>query len=209
MAITTYAELQTAIADNLARSDLTAYLPDFVTMAENWLNYGSENVDPLRCRDMEVVTSPNLTPTAGVCTLPTDYLGYIRVTEITGVRRPLNFITPDMAEIYYPSREAGLAGHFTIIGNSLYTFPLASNLIELVYYQALPPLASNSTNWLLTKAPGIYLRAALVQAYEFIKDSEQTAVQASLASALIKGMNRQGMVAQYARASLTSRGVTP
>ncbi len=210
MAITTFAELSTAIADNMARSDLTAYIPDFITLGENWLNYGSENVDPLRCRDMEAVTSPNLTPTAGVCTLPTDYLGYIRVTEITGVRRPLNFITPDMAEISYPSRSAGLGEKFTIIGNSLYTFPLASNLIELVYYQRIPALtASATTNWLLTKSPNLYLRAALVQAYEFVKDSEQTAVQASLASALIKGMNRQSMVAQYARASLQSRGFTP
>ncbi len=208
-AITDYTSLQTAMGENMGRADLATFFPDFIVMAENWLNYGSETVDPLRCRDMETITSPNLTPTAGVCTLPTDYLGYLRVTEVTGVRRPLSFITPDMAEINYPSRAAGLGEKFTIIGSGLYTFPLASNLIELVYYQALPPLASNSTNWLLTKAPGLYLRAALVQAYEFIKDGEQVAVQASLASALIKGMNRQSMVAQYARASLTPRGVTP
>lgn len=207
MAISTYAELQQAVADNLARSDLTSFIPDFVTMAENWLNYGSDDVEPLRCREMEAVTS--LTPTAGVCTLPTDYIEYRRVTEETSTRRPLAYITNDMAEVLYPAREGGLSGHFTIIGSSLYTFPLSSNDIELVYYQALPPLASNSTNWLLTKAPGVYLRAVLVQAAEFIKDDTETAKQASMAKALIAGMNRSDMMGRYARAGLTPRGVTP
>ena len=38
MAITTYATLQTAIANFLARSDLTAQIPDFITMAEARMN---------------------------------------------------------------------------------------------------------------------------------------------------------------------------
>lgn len=204
MALANYADLQQAVADNLARADLSTYIPDFVTMAENWLNYGSDDVPPLRCREMETVAT--LTPTNGVCTLPADYLQYQRVVEDLSSRRVLSYMTPDAAEVYYPERAAGMAEHFTIIGTDLYTFPLAQSDVELTYYAALPPLASNSTNWLLTKAPGLYLRAALVQAAEFIKDTDETVKQASLAKALIAGMNRSDVAGKFARAGLVMRG---
>ena len=205
--ITDYTSLQNAITDNLARSDLVSFAPDFIQMAENWLNYGSDNSEALRCREMEAVTS--LTPTAGVCTLPTDYIEYRRVTEVTGVRRPLSFITPDMAEINYPSRSSGLGEKFTIIGSSLYTFPLVSNNVELVYYQALPPLALNTSNWLLAKSPSTYLRAALVQAAEFLKNDQEAAKQAQMAMSLVAGLNKSDQMGKYARAGVTPRGITP
>ena len=170
MAISTYAELQQAVADNLARSDLTSFIPDFVTMAENWLNYGSDDVEPLRCREMEAVTS--LTPTAGVCTLPTDYIEYRRVTEETS--------TP-AAGLHHErhgrgalsAREGGLSGHFTSSGAACTPSRCRPTISNWSTTRALPPLASNSTNWLLTKAPGVYLRAVLVQAAEFIKDTRK------------------------------------
>lgn len=206
--ITDYASLQVAIAENLARSDLTSFAPDFIQMAENWLNYGSDNSEALRCREMEAVTS--LTPTAGVCTLPADYIEYRRVTEIAGVRRPLTFITPDMADVLYQARSSGLGEKFTIVGSSLYTFPLVSNDVELTYYQALPALSDSTTsNWLLVKSPSTYLRAALVQAAEFVKDDAEAAKQAQMARSLISGLNKSDQMGKYARAGITPRGITP
>lgn len=208
MSITTYAELQTAVADNLARTDLTAFIPDFVTMAENWLNYGSENVAPLRTKEMEATTS--LVPVSGVVTLPSDFLEWRRVSENTSYKRTLSYITLDDAERLYPDGAAGLGERFTIIGTSLYTYPLVSNNVNLVYYQAIPALSvSNTTNWLLTKSPGIYLRATLVQANDFIKNTAEMTTQAQLASALIAGLNRSDMLGKYSRAGLTIRGVAP
>ena len=60
MAITTYAELQTAIANWLARDDLTTYLPDFITLFEAAANRR------LRVRQME--TTATLTPSSGSAT---------------------------------------------------------------------------------------------------------------------------------------------
>jgi hypothetical protein len=207
MSITSYSELQQAVADNLARSDLTAFIPDFITMGENWLNYGSENVSPLRCREMEATTS--LVPVNGVVTLPTDYLEYRRVSENTSYKRTLNYVTLDEAERLYPDGAAGLGERFTIVGTSLYTYPLVSNNVNLIYYQALPPLASNASNWLLAKSPGIYLRATLVQAYAFIRATDEMTTQAQLAAALIAGLNRTDMLGRYTRAGLVARGPTP
>lgn len=207
MAISSYTELQQAIADNLARNDLGSFIPDFIAMGENWLNYGSENSPPLRCREMEKIAA--LVPTSGVCALPADYIEYRRVVEIAGTRRNLAYITPDMAEVLHPGRSSGSGERFTIVGGSLYTFPLVSNNIELTYYQALPALALNSSNWLLAKSPGVYLRASLLQAATFIRDDAELETQAALAKALVAGLNRSDMLGKYARASLVSRGITP
>jgi hypothetical protein len=207
MTIATYTDLQTAVSDHLARTDLAAFVPDFITMAENWLNYGSDNVFPLRCREMEAVTS--LVPVSGVCALPSDYIEYRRVSENTSYKRTLDYITLDEAERLYPDGAAGLGERFTIIGTSLYTYPLVSNNVNLVYYQALPPLASNTSNWLLAKSPGVYLRATLVQAAAFIHDDGELTKQVQLATSLIAGLNRTDMLGRFSRARLSIRGATP
>ncbi len=208
MAITNYATLVTAIGDNMARADLAGFMPDFILQAEQVFNHGSEAIDPLRIRDMETIVS--LPPTSNVYTLPSDYLQYRRVTEEGGMRRLLDYIEPSAVDQHYPLRSSGASNNFTIIGNSLYTYPLSTNDVELVYYATVPGLTDvASTNWLLTKAPSLYLRMSLMFAADFVKDTNETAKNAQMAKALVDGMNRSGMLANYARAGLTLRGITP
>lgn len=208
MAITDYATLLTAVADNLARTDLTSYIPDFIMQAEQVFNYGGDAIQPLRIRDMETVTP--LSPTSNVYTLPSDYLQYRRVTEEASPRRVLDYIDPAGVDQQYPLRYAGGSNHFTIIGGSLYTYPLSTNDVELTYYAAIPALTSvATTNWLITKAPSLYLRMTLMFAAEFTKDNPEVAKHAEMARALMDGMNRSNMMANYARAGLTLRGNTP
>jgi hypothetical protein len=208
MAITDYSSLVTAIGDDLARSDLASYIPDFIMQAEQVFNHGSESIDPLRVRDMETIDS--LSPTSNVYTLPDDYLQYRRVTEEASPRRPLDYIDPMGVDQLYPLRASGYSNHFTIVGNSLYTYPLSTNDVELVYYATIPALTSvATTNWLITKAPSLYFRMTLMFAASFIKNDGEVAKNAQMAKALIDGMNRSGMMANYARAGLTLRGVTP
>ena len=208
MAITNYTTLVTAIGDNLARSDLTSYIPDFIMQAEQVFNYGGDNIQPLRTRDMETVTS--LSPTSNVYTLPSDYLQYRRVVEEASPRRPLDYMDPVGIDQHYPLRYAGSSNNFTIIGDSLYTYPLSTNDVELTYYAVIPALTdSATTNWLITKAPSVYLRMSLMFAAEFVKDNTEVAKHAEMARALMDGMNRSNMMANYARAGLTLRGNTP
>lgn len=205
MAIGNYAQLQTAIADHLARSDLTSYIPDFITLAENWLNYGSEDTAPLRCREMETVAT--LTPTDGDCTVPTNFVQTISAREDGyGV---LSYVTPQAFEAMFPVRYGGVGSIYTIVGSTLKTAPNVSNDVLLTYYRTIPDLSTNGTNWLLSKAPGVYLRASLAQAAIFVKNTEEAATQAAMAKALIAGLNKSDMVGKYARAGITIRGCTP
>lgn len=211
MAIGTYAQLQTAVADHLMRSDVATFLPDLITLAEGTLNYGMKgdghDLDPLRTRDME--TSSTLTPTSGVVTLPSTFLEARRVVEVTSPRRPLDYITPEMADHYYPSRSSGLANHYTIIGSSLYTFPLASNSIEVQHYRTIPALASTDPNWLLTKSPNVYLRATLFQAALFLQDQAQAALHLPLLRALVGGLNASDARALNSNAGVYLAGPNP
>jgi hypothetical protein len=72
MAITTYAELKTAIENWLDHTLFTARIPEFIALFEACANR------KLRARQQE--TSTNLTPSNGSVALPNDYLAWRRVT---------------------------------------------------------------------------------------------------------------------------------
>lgn len=204
MAVTTYAELKTAIGVELDRTDLASYTGDFVKFAEGQLNRD------LRHRKM--VTSTDLTPASNVCTLPTDYLNYIRVVELGAIRRELEFITPSVADQMYPTRPAGLASHFMIVGDSLTALPLSSNDIELTYRQKIPTLSdSNTSNWLLATHPELYLRASVMQGLMFINETSSTRFSSTVqfVQKMIEELNSESEMAQYAHAAIYMSGPTP
>lgn len=209
MAIDTYLNLQKAVVDHLDRDGLTRYgvarfLPDLVKMAEAVLNFGmfapGYEIEPLRVRDMETISS--LTPVSGVATLPSSYLEARRVVEKASIRRPLSYITPETVDHYYPARESGLSNHYTIIGSSLYMYPVSTNDIEVHHYRTIPPLEANDPNWLLTKNPSVYLRSVLMQAALFVKDDAEALKHGMMLKALVAGMN-----ASDARATIVGGGV--
>lgn len=202
MAISTYGGLKTAIGTWIARDDLMAYTGDFVTFAEGYIN------SRLRVRQMEAKAT--LSPTSGVFTLPSDYLQYRKVVVDNGLRSPLSYITPDAADMKYPTRPDGIPQCFTIDGPSLYTFPTTNSNIKLSYWQAIPALTdSNSTNWLLALRPEVYLRLGCAYASDFIKNDADAQKQFALANAIFDQMEVDGLLANYSRAGMTSQGVTP
>jgi hypothetical protein len=163
MAITTYTELQTAIADYLARSDLNSRIPDFIALAEARMNRF------LRARDME--TSATVTMTSGSGPLPGNYLEWIEVTHDGSTHDPvLRYVEPDSEEWRFRYRPNGDPTMFTILAGDLRIKPVVSGNCNLVYYRTIQPLSSNATNWLLTRAPDLYVNYALAEAYIFTKD---------------------------------------
>lgn len=180
-------------------------LGDFVQFATHSFNFGVAT-EKLRVRDMEATVT--LTPTSGVCALPTDYLQYRRVTSAASRRVELAYIAPSVADQIYPDRGSGVSQKFTIIGSSLYLFPLSSDDVELTYYQAIPDLSDASpTNWLLTKHPQLYLHACLFQLAIYRRDPELKADSASMMAALMSGLHGTDEMANYAYAPTNVRGM--
>jgi hypothetical protein len=204
MAITDFASLKTALAawpDQGTSIDDTQ-LGEFVQFATAMLNFGTEEIPALRTRDMHAVAT--MTPVSSVCTLPTDYLQYRRVTVPASFRQPLTYITPEIMDEWYPDRPAGTPCNFSIIGSSLYPLPTTASNVELTYYQKIPDLvADGDTNWLLTKNPALYLQASLYQLAMFRRDDDLQSRSAAMILSLMGGMARTDLLGNYAYAPST------
>ena len=79
MAITTYAELKTAVADWLNRSDLTAVIPSFIALAESHFNQEE------RLRNQKSIVRATATFNQEYEALPGDYLEMLNLTNQTTV----------------------------------------------------------------------------------------------------------------------------
>lgn len=203
MAITNYGELKTKIADYMFDAGpIDTEAADIVTFAQGILN------SRLRCREM--VTTTDLSPTAGVFTLPTDYAMWRMVVEKASQRRPLEFLALEEAEEIFPDRPSGLGQYFTLYGSSLRVFPTISNDIELTYYQRLSAFANDAaTDWLLDRYPHIYLCAGQMVAAEFLKDDAEYAKHAQSLQTYIDMLHGQDDLAEMSAVGLHIDGVTP
>jgi hypothetical protein len=193
MAISTYAELQTSLAGWSHRADLTSVLPDFIVLAEAKLNR------ELRTREMEAETT--LTPVAGVCTLPADYLSLRRVYDDHTVPIELEYLPPEQFWLKYPITVGG-SKYFTIEGSSLILSDRGSSAINVLYYQVVPPLASNSTNWLLTSHPDLYLSAAMAELSDYIKDDKGIQKWNSKAQVLLDSLKGSDWLGKYSGSAM-------
>lgn len=176
-----YGQLKAAIANRLSRTNLTAVIPDFITLGESRLYAGFKDVEvqvaPLRLSAMLA------TETASLVSLPTDFLELHRFTVPDGYSsRALEFITPEefasklqnvSGPRYYTLQDGGV----TVQGGPPASFVFA-------YYKRFPTLAADAdTNWLLTNHPGIYLYSALIEAYAHIKDDARILTAARMYAA--------------------------
>jgi hypothetical protein len=172
--ITDYDTLITAVGDELKRTDLTSAIPRWIVDAEAVMNYGNEDmgVEGLRTASQETLwTSASTTPAITVAgsqtvTLPSDVLEFREPLYLTvgGTRRELVNVSSAPMSTLTLSNAAGVPETYWIRGNKLYfdcpadaAYPLTGD-----YYTTIGPLNStNTTNWLLTLNPDIYLSGAI------------------------------------------------
>ncbi|MDE2100268.1 MAG: hypothetical protein KGL39_23660 [Patescibacteria group bacterium] len=163
--ITDFASLQTSIANWLHRTDLTALIPDFIALAEARMN------GDIRSRSMETKTSLAVTSGNNIVATPSDMLEMRRIQVIGSPNTVLDYRSPDEIASDYQTGQTGTPQVFTVIGANLELQPIpdAAYTLELSYIQRIPSLsASNTTNWLLTNWPNVYLFGALIQAQPYM-----------------------------------------
>jgi len=199
MAISTYAELQTAIADFLNRDDLTSILPTFISMAEAQLNRD------VRHWKMEQRSTAELDDQ--YLTLPTDWIETVRVTVNDTVPYALNLMSRDELQDsrFKGDNVAGKPLYYAHIAGEVevYPSPDATYDIELLYLQQIEALSdSNTTNWLLTEAPDLYLYACLVETTTYLRDDERLASFGALYQSRLDKLN-----ASARRATVSGTGL--
>ena len=176
MSITTYAELQSSIADWLLRDDLTSVIPTFISLAEAKFNR--------RIRDYRMVKRATAQVDTAYFAIPSDWQENIRFQLNTSPITTLEYVTPDQAaEEKRLYNSSGRPAFFTMIGDQFQIVPAPDSTYdaELTYYAKIPALSgSNTSNWLLTKAPDIYLYGALMEAAPYLDDDARIQVWGGL-----------------------------
>jgi hypothetical protein len=179
MALTTYAELKTSVGDWLNRTDLATAISDFVSLAEAQIER------QLRTRQMIVRANASFAAAAEYGTVPDDFLETKSIKLDTNPITYLSFQTIDamdqLSNTTYLS--SGKPLYFSVVGSQFRLLPIPDGAYtaELVYYAKLAKLSNtNTTNWLLTQAPDVYLYGSLLQAAPYLQDDARISVWSSL-----------------------------
>jgi hypothetical protein len=197
MTIATYTDLQNAVGSWLARGDLAANIPDFITLAETRLFYGSD--DPtypspaLRIRAMEQVTDPTAFQTvAGAATLalPSGFLEARALSLNTSPVADVDFVTQKQLAARWSGSSNGRPLVYTFQGDNLRFGPTpdAAYGVVMSYYKRFDALAVTPTNWLIANAPGVYLYAALLEAQPFLMNDQRLPVWAAMLGAATRAL---------------------
>lgn len=170
MALGTYAQLQTAVGDWLNRSDLTSAIPDFITLVEGRLRRQMRAAGAVTRNGAFTIDSASET-------LPTDCKEVRSIAINNGQGSDYNValkpLAPEqLAEMQAYYANTGTPQYYCVVGSSVYFMPQPDQTYTglIVYELEIPPLATNSTNWLLTDYPDVYLYGALVEASPYLRD---------------------------------------
>lgn len=200
MAITTYSDLQSTIANYLARSDLTTQIPDFIRLAETRLRR------ELRIRQM--LNSATTTTTGGDATiaLPSDFLEVRDLIVQTNPVQPLTYMSPSVFSRNARVTESGLPISYTILSTEFKFAPVpdTSYTIEILYYAAPAFLSStNSSNAFLANCPDLLLYGSLAEAEPYLMNDARLQVWTAMYDRGLATLNAADEAAQYSGVPLS------
>lgn len=228
--ITDYASLQQAIADWLARADLTNQIPTFIQLAEARM---SKDLRVLEMQSELVGTVSQLNKSMYVPPTALE-LQSVRL-EVSGRYCEVHPLTPDRMQdrdivTGIPLGYVRVGDELYLIGGNIPTYgpsdPPINVAYQLLYFakpDALgtvteeiptsggdPIITEVTSNWLLQKEPGLYLYASLIEASPYLQDDARTLVWAEQYKSILSAMKVADDNARYGNApSGRIRGWTP
>lgn len=174
MALTSYSTLKTSIANWLNRSDLSDEIADdFIVLTEADLN------SKLRIRKM--VNQTTITIDSETESVPTGFLQIRNFYILSGAtKHPLRYVSPSHMDQIKGTSTTGTPEVYTILGDTFRFSPKPDSSYTgyLNYYKKFDALTvSNTSNWILTDHPAIYLYGSLFHAANFLGGIEPSQVQ--------------------------------
>jgi hypothetical protein len=185
--IQTYADLQAAIIDLLNRPDLVNQPATWIQLAEAQMNR------TIRSRWM-LSRSQTFTIGAEYVSVPADFAGVksFLITSTTPAVK-LTYQTPEVMDELSAERwsQSTTPCDYTILGSEFRFSPVpgGSYTAQLTYYQRIPALSANSTNWLLTNHPDAYLYGAALQSVPYLSDEDRVELWATAYQQIIADIN--------------------
>jgi len=205
MSFTTYSDLQTSIANYLARSDLTSQIPDFITFAENRLRR------ELRIRQMLKSVTTATVSGDNTVELPSDFLQVRDFVVMTNPIQPLSYSSPSALSNDPRASEVGVPLSYTILANDFQVSPAPDGIytVKLLYFSAPAYLSSsNTTNVFLTTAPDALLYASLIEAEPYLMNDARINTWGTMYDRAIASLTKSDEEGQYSGVPLAMK-LTP
>ena len=166
----TYGELKTLLAGYLHRKDLTAMIPNFVTLAQARLNHDIRHIMMNGASSIQAIAG-----TANI-TLPSDFLHFVRLqVPNAGGYRSLRQQTLEQNATFNESYGGGtgVPRYYAIVNMRLAELaptPEESVTLTCVYRRRLAAFSGDTaTDDILTAFPNAYVYAAMVEATPYIQ----------------------------------------
>lgn len=194
MSLADYDGLKASIASTLNKTNLTASIPDFITLAEAAMRREITSVGRIDSfDDIEVTTDGWPLPVSADA-----------VASVTYGGRDLGYVSPDR----FYEVQSELPVYYTVDGRTLRV--AAAGTVNIRLRSTFPALsASIASNWLLREHPDVYLYGALMQAAPFLRDDERIPVWGRFFAGAIDSINQREKRRQMGGNLRMQSGPTP
>ena len=200
MSLTSYSDLTETVANYLGRSDLTAQIPTFISLAEIRL------ARQLRLRQMLKVVSSTTTAGDGTVGLPSDFLSVRDFYVDVSPRQPLSYLSPSAFTRDARPHESGKPIFYTQRGLEfeLAPKPDTAYVVVLLYYAKPEALSdSNASNVFMANCPDALLYGALLEAEPYLMNDARLATWTQLYSSAITSLAESDNSSEYAGVPLS------
>jgi hypothetical protein len=194
MSFTSYSDLKTTIAGYLARTDLTAQIPDFIRLAELRLRRD------LRIRQMlKSVTTATVAADSTV-ELPSDFLEVRDLVIVGNPPQPLNYSSPSAFTRNARSWESGKPLDYTVLANDFQLAPIPDGVytVKMLYFAAPTFLSdTNTSNVFLANTPDVLLYGALLEAEPYLMNDARINTWGTMFDRALSSITRSDQQGQY------------
>ena len=166
----TYAELKTAIAGYLNRSDLTTDIDTFIDNVEAELNR--------RLRTKDMIKRATATADAQYLSVPSDWLEAINIEITSNNFSTLFQQSIESLDLYRQANNniTGQPAYFAMVDDTIELAPTPDTAytLQLTYYGKIDALSdSNTTNFVSVSHPDVYLYGALKHASIYLMEDDR------------------------------------
>lgn len=183
MALSTYTELQAAVASWVNRSDLTTQIQDFIRIAEAEIN------DRVRVRQNQDTTTLTLSAGADTVALPSNFLEEIELNYTDQGRGLQRGSWNDIDRLRASDTAASRPELYGFAADSV-VFERAADAaysLTLRYFRKWD-IATDLSNWLLTNRPDAYLFGAIHEVGLYLGDAEMASYSKAKRDAAIQSV---------------------
>ena len=198
MALNTFDNLKTSIANWADRADLALVIPDFIHLCEARFNRS------LRLRSMEQKQIASTVGGQANYALPVNYLQMREFRLNINPTISLTYVSPEIYEAWNLGQ--GMPKFYTIIANEIRIGPVPSGVyeMEMLFWRKFPNLGPTvPTNWMLDNAPDVYLYGSLLELEPFIQNDARIATWGSGYSKAIEDIQFQDDKDRHSGSALT------